>query len=1195
MDIYDPQTLGIVVFGGFMVISAIGIVLVSTFSMKETSYEEALAKQRQELAKTQPQQRTEKKKKDKAAEKKNREKKKKEEKPKESEAAPDADKATSEHQDISPASQAQELELMQAVESAPTPVGKPVPPVSVKSTETSAAKATPSSASKAVLAPSSKTSPTPAAKPTPVLAPTTPAKPPVSAPSRPAPAEAPPATSPKDKKKKEKKVAKVEPPSAQAPPVVMLETMVKEVPVMAAPPVESQKSVPVVEAPAKAEKPKLAAPSKKKAGSKKSTETDVKYLSGLVINLSLCNVEVSKAVAVDTVDAPLYLPYKTLLSTLKSTVFSESEAQQLIEILSEKAGVQDTWHTATQKGDPVAVLKKQLEEKEKQFSTAQEDATAAKNRLRDLSKELSAEKSKVALVETRLSSQLSKREQEMIALQARMQASYQDHLAETQQLNAKVAALQEQLENGPNAQLAHLQQENSILRDALNKATSQTDSKQNAELAKLRQDCAKLNKDLGEKIEALHSEEQLRKSLETKASVAEKQLSQLQTCKVSTEQALQRRLEEVSEELRKAQSSNSSLQTQLSQAKQDGVTLTEVRGQVATQEAELRDKAGQMEGLQAQLSQVELENRQLQEQLGSVRALLEASQSKEQEQNTEVLLSELEEARNSLKDKEDRVAVLEEELTQLRDTVTSLDPHRTTPEHVLCWWWIILSTAVTLTWWWCENQSQIESLQEELGSLTEELERLKSAENVKETEAEHLQKSLREREAQLYSLEEELKQLKEHSTNQEKASAELESLQNSLSEKERLVTALQQKLQYMTEEAHQAKDMNDHNSEDLQAFQTETIRVLQTLFPHISMNTKQDEWLQEFSEKAQESLSAQEQCLESQQTKVTELLGRLSEVQESQSTLQADCEQYRSVLAETEGMLKTLQRSVEEEEIGWRARVAELEEQLRRALQKVQVFEETSENLVAEKKNTEQLKEQVVLLQAQLEKHQSDSSSNLSHSEEMKQMKQLLSESEDQLQAAQKEALSHREELAQNGATWSDSFLFQVRQQLTQMMEHAERGVENGQPEPQACQVQDELEQTVEKLQAEQVLKQQLSEEVEQSHRAVAELQIQLELLRAAGENPSTGSEDVAELKERLEKERKLTKDLGQAATKLQQLLRSSQDQLTKEKENVRILQNKLQEKVFSQVVKTCGEDRDEGRHFCLKWRTLRIAKTALK
>lgn len=60
--------------------------------------------------------------------------------------------------------------------------------------------------------------------------------------------------------------------------------------------------------------------------------------------------------------------------------------------------------------------------------------------------ELSAEKSKVATVETRLSSQLSKREQEMIALQARMQASYQDHVAQTQALNTKVSSRTQMLQ-----------------------------------------------------------------------------------------------------------------------------------------------------------------------------------------------------------------------------------------------------------------------------------------------------------------------------------------------------------------------------------------------------------------------------------------------------------------------------------------------------------------------------------------------------------------------------------------------------------------------------------------------------------------------------------------------------------------------------------------------------------------------------
>jgi hypothetical protein len=46
--------------------------------------------------------------------------------------------------------------------------------------------------------------------------------------------------------------------------------------------------------------------------------------------------------AVDSADAPLLLPYKTLLSTVSSMTFSEGEAQRLIKVLSDKAGL-DSW------------------------------------------------------------------------------------------------------------------------------------------------------------------------------------------------------------------------------------------------------------------------------------------------------------------------------------------------------------------------------------------------------------------------------------------------------------------------------------------------------------------------------------------------------------------------------------------------------------------------------------------------------------------------------------------------------------------------------------------------------------------------------------------------------------------------------------------------------------------------------------
>ena len=114
----------------------------------------------------------------------------------------------------------------------------------------------------------------------------------------------------------------------------------------------------------------------------------------------------------------------------------------------------------------------------------------------------------------------------------------------TQRINAKILGLQDQLEKGPNAQLDHLQQENSILREALILNTSHTETKQNVELAKLCQDYAKLIKDLGEKMESLQADVT---SGEAKVSATEKQLPLQQTSHVESKQALQR-------------SSNSSLQ-----------------------------------------------------------------------------------------------------------------------------------------------------------------------------------------------------------------------------------------------------------------------------------------------------------------------------------------------------------------------------------------------------------------------------------------------------------------------------------------------------------------------------------------------------------------------------------------------------------------------------------------------------------
>lgn len=887
-----------------MVISAIGIFLVSTFSMKETSYEEALAKQRKELEKTQ-QQKLEKKKKEKPVEKKGKAKKKEEK----------------------PNGKIPEQQLTQEVMDPPKEVV-----------------------------------PEPAVVPEPVTVET-----PIAAVAVVPQEKEKPVPSPKEKRKKEKKVAKVEPAPSPvlAPPPVSIpksspvrEMAPKEVPIMAVPPVGTHQSAPVITSVAVRKTEALPAqehdgPAKKKASSKKKSEP-----------------------APTDSDGALYLPYKTLVSTVSSMVFSEGEAQQLIEILTEKAGIiQDTWHTATQKGDPVAVLKRQLEEKEKQLSAEQEDSAAARNKLRELSKELAAERTKAVAVEGKLKEQLLAREREIVAVQARMQASYQDHVSETQQLQGKIRTLQEQLENGPNTQLARLQQENSILRDALNQATSQMESKQNAELAKLRQECSKLMKELSEKSEVLQQEEQQRKSWEIKAAASEKRIEQLQAYQREAEVMLQKRLDEVSDELRKTQSSYKSLLADAEKTKGQQQSIAELQAKLLSSEAEVKSKLLELDSVKGKLQDASSENTKLLERIKSIEALLEAGQMREAEKDRDLQAAneaEIKQLQSRLQEKTNQLSALEREATQLREAV---------------------------------EQQKVKN-----NDLREK--------NWKAMEA---------------------------LTTVEKAC------------EEKLLAAAKAK---------------EELAQQLDSLRTQTKQTLLSALPGVTMSSQQDYdmWLQEFKEKTV--------CVLKQQMITTDPPDstlRLKEAEEAQSTLQAECEQYRTILAETEGMLRNLQKSVEEEEQVWKAKLTVSEEELKKSHLQLKSLEGVVEKLKADLQSTDQLKDYTSLLETQLENHlETASSERQNYTKEVGALRQLLSETQEQLEAAKTETQKQSKELAL------------LKTQLEQNETLAEK---------------------------EQMLRQKLARELEEAQSLARSLQAELEKLRLAEHATASDKEEAQHLK----------------------------------------------------------------------------------
>nr|XP_005006642.2 ribosome-binding protein 1-like [Cavia porcellus] len=747
-------------------------------------------------------------------------------------------------------------------------------------------------------------------------------------------------------------------------------------------PVQGKSTVPVQSQ----ETLKQEAPAKKKSGSKKKGESGP-----------------------SDADSPLCLPYKSLVSMVGSMALNEGEAQRLIEILSEKAGVlQDTWHKATQKGDPVAILKRQLEEKEKLLATEQEDAAVAKSKLRELNKEMAAEKAKAAAGEAKVKRQLVAREQEIAAVQARMQASYREHVQEVQQLQGKIRTLQEQLENGPNTQLARLQQENSILRDALNQATSQVESKQNAELAKLRQELGKASKELVEKAEISRQEEQQRKALEAKVAASEKQMLQLQVSHKESEEALQKRLDELSRELCRTQSSHASLRADAEKAQEQQQRAAELHSKLQASEAEVKSKCEELRGLHSRLQEAQAENTQLAERMHSIEALLEAGQA----HSTQVSQVEAERQQTQLVELESQVLRLEKEATELR-----------------------------------------EAMEQQKGK------------------------------------------------------------NNDLREKNwKAMEALALAERTCAEKLHVLTRAKEDSEKQLQQVQAQTREALQVLLPELSASAHQSytEWLQELRERGPELLKT----LLASTEPPPDVASKLREAEEAQSSLQAECDQYRTILAETEGMLKDLQKSVEKEDQVWKAKVGAKEEELQKSQVTVKHLEDTIAKLKGELESSDQLR-------------------------------QLLLDSQSQLDATKREAQKQSQELDL------------LRQQMSEMKSRMLDTDVAGSPgvpsaEPDSLKLRAQLERTELALEEEQAQRRKLKAEFEEAQSTVCQLRKELEMLRATGPL-STGAE-VAQLKERLE-EQQLTGDLGCTTSTLQGLLGTTQGQLVGEQTKVEQLQ----------------------------------------
>nr|XP_054597568.1 kinectin isoform X6 [Nothobranchius furzeri] len=879
---------------------------------------------------------------------------------------------------------------------------------------------------------------------------------------------------------------------------------------------------------------------------------------------------------------------KELLSGLSSLAMSDAEAVSVMALLREKSpNALDAWHKCAVRPDPAA------QEREKLLTTLQEEASIAKEKVKQLSQELQLEKQKTGRVEAVMREQRAAMEKELGGMQAKAQGSYQ----ELQTMQIKFQQAREQLES----QITRLQQENGILRDAVSSATNQMESKNSAELNKLRSEYAGLMKELADNNGKLQQEEHQRKSLEVgyKQNVSQLE-AQLQDAKRRWEE-LQNFLHTVNTEREKLQASKQELHSQLlaveTEMNNKNKEVQTLHGSLAEamlskdrleqrvmELMEMSQHSMQDESLQAQVQELMNENKALQVQKETFQVQNESLQAQISSQASHVshieelqkLLAEKELQRKSLEDslnaersagasretsmqalhndnmslkaevqdlqariadqtasqlaldqfqmsvreKEESIKMVEgllenglievankeEELKKVRAEREALrreieDLKRTTAEKVSAGSTVealqtkihekdlqLLSLEESLQKEKASSASRgkaLETVERQLTALQVELEQLRTKEaSTSATELQELQTQLAAKDQEIQMLKAELearaKELMEkvEQAQQSNSGVPSQELLASLSEKERQVSGLQSELAELRDSLELHRKKNNESQAALTASQAECRGVLTRLLPHVPLPTEQNhqEWLQRFEKAVGESSVAQS----SQTTEDSEnLTQKLKEAEESQKILQKDCETYKTVLGETEGILQRLQSSVEEEESRWKLKM------------------ELSQ---AELKEVRREKQH---LECELERAERESATYVT---EVRELKDLLTELQTRLDGSYTEAIRQNEELTL------------LKTQLTE---------------------------TLSKLEAEESERQKVAGDLYKAQQSLDLIQDELSKLSdkpdGVIENSSLPSET-----EDIDKKEKMTAGLNQTVREMQQLLQTVSQQLTK-------------------------------------------------
>ncbi|XP_023226740.1 putative leucine-rich repeat-containing protein DDB_G0290503 isoform X2 [Centruroides sculpturatus] len=180
-----------------------------------------------------------------------------------------------------------------------------------------------------------------------------------------------------------------------------------------------------------------------------------------------------------------------LLTLLKNASLNDDDIQMMIDVLLNKQSDSSEW---TKKNDPVAVLKKHLQENESALETEQKLVQAANAKLKELRQDLIHEKSKATTNDRNLREKINQQQQELQNLHNRMQCTLEQHLSERSNLQSKLQQaeqIQKKLNEEHNITVQRLKDDKSQLQQALSRL--ETDQKRSSlEITRLQREVEQL-------------------------------------------------------------------------------------------------------------------------------------------------------------------------------------------------------------------------------------------------------------------------------------------------------------------------------------------------------------------------------------------------------------------------------------------------------------------------------------------------------------------------------------------------------------------------------------------------------------------------------------------------------------------------------------------------------------------------------